>query len=323
MCDRKIVWMVLLIAMCGSTARAERILLNSGEVLIGPITRRSESNITVAHPFLGVLAIPAEKIEGIYADDEPIPAEQAATAAAPAAPAEAAPAPDAPVIPPAPAGFFDGWDSNLTLGFNGSSGNVESINLHAAFSSKKETDTDRWVFDASTFYGASEGNKTQNEFTTGLLKDWLIPDSKWFYYAAGRYDYDEFQSWSHRFSSGGGVGYQWFKQEKLELLSRAGMNATYEIGSEEEGIVPEALLGSELMWKFLPDHKLTASSYFFPALDELGEFRMENKIDWSWLISKEHKLSLKFGIKHEHESDTDPGVKQNDVKYYGALSVEF
>lgn len=319
---RKSLLLTALIALCGTSAHAERVMLTSGEVLIAPITRRSEARITVAHPFLGVLVIPAEKIKGIYAEDEPVPAEVPAGEQSPTEEKSPA-APVAPIVPTEPPGFFDGWKSTWSLGFSGSSGNVESLNIYTAFDSKKEDDYDRWIFDTAYFFAKNEGETKQNELTIGLLKDWLNPDSQWFYYAQGRYDYDEFQSWYHRFSGGGGVGYQWFKRKDFELLSRAGMNATYNLGSEQDGLVPEVLVGTDLLWNFLPDHKLTASTYLFPAVDDLGEFRMENKIDWSWLISNENNLSLKFGIKHEHESDVDPGVKRNDLKYYGALSVDF
>src|SRR5699024_718144 len=123
------------------------------------------------------------------------------------------------------------------------------------------------------FFNSSDGETTQNQFSAELEHDWLNPDSPWFYFASGRYEYDEFQNWKSRISAYGGVGYTFIKTKELEVLGRAGFGATKNLGGNHD-LIPEAMLGASVVkWHITPNQTLALSNTIYPALSHLGRFR--------------------------------------------------
>src|SRR5690606_29571895 len=147
--------------------------------------------------------------------------------------------------------------SQFDLGFAGSSGNSDTFDGRAAFLTTRETERDRWRIDASYFYGESGGVRTKNDFTAGVLKDWLFPESPWLVFAQGRFDYDEFKTWSYRVSGHGGVGYEFIKNDELTLIGRLGAGVSKEWKPSSD-LRPEGLLGAELGWNISERQRLTA-----------------------------------------------------------------
>jgi len=305
------------------SAPAAIVVLTTGETLNGDVLSHTDDAVLLKHPVLGELTIPAESVKSVQFEDEP--AERTAEAVAePAEQEEAAPAaPPEPVIAPEPAGWLPDWNKRIEAGFTGSEGNSENNSLRAAFLADTENETDRWLFDAKYYYATSNGDTTDNTFTTGLRKDWLLPDSPWFIFAQGRYDYDQFEAWRHRASGNGGLGYEIFNEEDLALNALFGGGVTKEFSGERE-LRPEALLGLELLrWKTFSGHVMTGSTVLYPDLGDLGEYRWINALAYTIKIDQDNGLSLKFGVDHEYQSEVAPSNKNHDVKYYGALVYEF
>jgi len=314
-----------LLCMAGaSAAGAETLTLTTGETIKGTIIAQDDAQVVIEHPMFGQLTVPRDSIVTIVADEA---ADAAETAPSPEA---APPAPDAPPeaaaepsTPPEPTGFFAGWSNQLEIGFNASSGNSENADARLRFASKKENDEHRWAFDAAYYLAYDEGDKTDNEFTAGLLKDWLIPESRWFWWARGRYDYDEFESWDQRLSAGVGPGYHLVQEENLTIDLRAGMGLAREFGSDEDNIKPEAQLGAEAEWTIDDRQSLVGETWLFPDLGDLGEYRWTAALAWQLKLDWKRGLALKFGLENEYESEVDPDADNNDLKLYGALVFEF
>lgn len=334
---------ILIVAALTVAAQAERVVLQSGEVLQGHIVEQTPEHVVLDHGFLGRLTIPAEQVAAI----EPDSPQAAPTAAVPAdadnAPAEDAPAEAEPpatqttvdlgaaAVPPALAApapeekkpsFFDDWKASIALGLSGSQGNSETQSFNAHFNASKETPEDRWLVNFAYFLSFNGGERNQNELKADLTKDWLMPESPWFFFAQGIYQYDEFEAWEHRFSGFGGMGYTFVKTDRLEIVARGGLGATYEMGLVDD-VVPEALFGaSVLRWQLTDSQTLSASTTYYPALDDISEFRLVSALEWTIKIDQANGLSLKLGINNEYESDVVEG-KHNDFKYYGALVFSF
>jgi putative salt-induced outer membrane protein YdiY len=304
----------------------DRVTLTNGDILTGRVVEQSEAQVVIEHAVLGAVAVPRAKVAGVLL------AGEEATAAAPAvapAPSVAAPAPAEAVIPEKPVklgllgtNFMKGWNRHFEAGVNGSSGNTESFNVNLAANFDYEDDTDRWKWTNSYFRSSSDGDLSRNEFTSEVLKDWLIPDAKHFYFANGKYEFDDFQGWEHRSSGFGGIGYEFIKRDQWDLRGRAGLGGNYEFGDVNE-FTPEALLGLETSWQITERQKLTAATTWYPALDELGQFRNVNTLAYVIAIDPQAGMSLKLGLEHEHQSNPPQGNKKNDLKYLAALVFDF
>ncbi len=312
-------WMILACAALSAAAclqtSAEEIELSNGDRINVNVLERTDDHLLVEHPVLGKLTIPL----AAAAEQEAQPAPEPEPEPEPAPEPEKLEDPQVMGI-----AILPGWTRHVEFGLNGTSGNTDSFNFRAAFSAKRENESDRWQINAAFARTTSEGVTTRNDFYAELIKDWLLPGEKHFYFAQGRYDYDDFQDWRHRATAAGGVGYQFYDTEKFNLLGRlgGGVNESWG-GVADETLTPEALFGIEGWWQLCDNQRVEFKSTVYPALDELGEFRNLSSLAYVLKLDNAHNLSLKFGLENEYESQVDDGARRNDFKYFAALLFDF
>lgn len=290
--------------LVATTASADdRVELNSGDVLIGRVIVQTDERIVLEHPMLGEIDIASNDVASLelaeWEDDPPAPAP-----------------------PPAPEPEEPEWERELDVGISGAEGNTQFFNLRAAFRATRETERHRWRFDTAFFYGEEDGQRNQTRATVGLLKDWLMPDSPWLYFAQGRFDFDDFRSWTYRLSGHGGVGYAFFDDDEFQLIGRAGAGASRR-WKQTESVDPEGLLGLELRWNIDDRQRLTASTTLYPNLGDLFEFRTVSSVAWTMSLDRARGLNISAGIEHEHESDVDPGIKRDELRFFAGLTFLF
>lgn len=330
---------VTLVAMltAASEARGDVVVLASGDVLNGQVTAQNEESVTLEHPLLGTLTLPAADVASVTISDETqaeseAPAAESqepvqATAPGTTAPADATPAEEADELdePVKPGlfgtGLLQGWTREFEVGVFGEAGVNESLDITARVRAEYEDDHKRWIFDSGVLYGEEEGEQTDGEFDALLRRDWLVPDQPVFYFAQGGYDYDNFESWEHRLRGSGGVGYEFLNDETYELNGRLGAGLLAEFGgSQDDDVVPEGLAGVDFSWNVREGHVFTAFNNFYPQLEDLGEFRNVTGLEYTIEIDREDGLSFKVGVENEHDS-TD--AEKNDFVYYSTLVIGF
>lgn len=244
----------------------------------------------------------------------------------PSPPAESADAPDGAAAVesgPVPEIKNAEWDTKLNIGLNVAAGNTESVGFASTIVSRRTTESSELTLDAGYFYGSQDGDKNANQFTAGVQHDWLLKNSRWFFFADARYDWDEFKSYDYRLSTHGGVGYRLIDKEKLELTLRAGAGFAKEFGSGRNEIIPEALAGFDFAWDIAENQSLEVTHRFFPDLGDGGEFRAVTTAGWSLDINRADGLSFSINLLHEYESEVDPGVENSDLKLFAGLTYDF
>lgn len=230
------------------------------------------------------------------------------------------PGPAAPVRTPR---WLEGWNGSIEFGLTGSDGNSEQISFRTGVDATRKTDRTETSLKIHYLYAKSEGQESANRFDLSLRNDWLFRESRWRLFARGVYENDQFQEWDHRLSGFVGVGYQFIQRDGTTLVGRSGLGGSQEIGGPNEGFTPEAFLGADLSHQLTRRQKLTASTDFFPSLDEAGEFRWVNAAAWEISIDPETNMFLRLGAQHRHDSDPGAGFKNNDLDYYLTLGWSF
>jgi len=304
---------------------ADSVELISGDLLHGTVVEQSDRVVILDHPVLGRIELPAGQVQAVLVT--PDREEDDAGTATPGQAAEknrtqAAAVPNEDESKALWGKLLAGFDKHFELGFNGSDGNSQTFNLNSAFLATKEDEDARWKLSATYYQNNDDGNRTRNEFVAEAVRDWLMPDSRWFKFANGRLEYDEFQDWRTRTSGFAGVGKLLVDTPKHNLIGRAGLGGSYEFGTVNE-LVPEALVGLEWVYQINSRQKLESHVTVFPDLDEFGESRALASTAWSIQIDEADNISLKFGLYDEYESKTQSTTKHNDVKFYGALVFDF
>lgn len=217
-----------------------------------------------------------------------------------------------------------GYRSQIELGFNGTQGVSETTAARMAFLTGRETTKTRSKFGAIYNLSISNNETTRNDLNIQNQENWLMPGSPWYWYLEGIYDYNEFADWEHRIAGSTGPGYQLIKTRTFDLRLRGGLGASKEFGSENDNVVPEGLLGAEVIWKLSSRQRITANTAFYPDLtDPVLHNRSVSTAEWNYLLDRERRLSLKMGVRAEYQSITTDDSPNTDLRYFGALVFGF
>jgi len=288
---------------------AATLTLNNGDRLSGEIVAESDNAVTLRHPLLGQIDIPRDQLLA------PQVGPMNETVPAPGAP-EVSSAGDNGLLG---TGWLTDWKRRVDIGVTGAAGKSENMDITAGFSASYEDEDTRWAHRTAYQRQESDGAVSENNFFATLQRDWLRPDSPWFHFAQGRFDWDEFKDWDYRLAGSGGAGYDFIKRDDYRLRGRAGLGGNQTVGGEREEFTPEALLGLDVDWRINSRQSLTFANTLHPNLGESGEFRNLTELNWNFDLDKEAGLGLKIGLSNEYDSLAGNDVDKNDFQYTGSL----
>ena len=274
---------------------ADTIELAGGDKLEGVVVlEKNDESWLVEHPVFGKIEIPVDQLK-----------------------------PPDPVVKPGLFGssLLRGWSRSVSAGFSGSSGVTKENNLNADIRLGNETDRHRDQFRAHYYYADANSNRTNNEFDSIHIHDFLFKDSAWFGFLSGGYKYDEFQSWDHRVTGAGGIGYEFVKTERVRLKGRIGPGFTVTRGGNDEREDANGVVAAQGSWVMSEGIELTGSTGYFPVLGDLPEFRSMSRLEWKIALGVLEGLAFKVGGSYEYDSQNDGN--SNDRKYYGNLVYDF
>jgi putative salt-induced outer membrane protein YdiY len=281
---------VFLLDVGPAAAKTETVELLGGDVLRGEVVERTADRMILEHPVLGRLQIPTSQL-----------------------------APT--TLHPGVLGtsVLRGWTKELAIGLGGSVGDTDEADLRATASLEMETDRKRWRVDGRYDLGFADKEIDNHDAHLTALRDWLWPQSKWFAFAYGLYDYDDFEAWKHRVTAGAGPGYHLYKTVTFRLDTRVGPFITYEFGSEDDAR-PEAAAGLFADWKLGDRHTLLLYNVYFETLDRSAR-RNVSRLGWKIRLSLISAVSLKLTIDNEYDSISDKS--RNNLKYFTNVVLDF
>lgn len=287
---------VVLVCASGTLAQAETLILANGDRLTGEIISWGVDHIVIDHPQLGEVDLALDQLR-IDTGDPPNPGLLGTD-------------------------FLRGWTRRIDVGANGKSGNTDNQNLTAGLDLDYTDEFKRWQLRGRVFF-ASDKATTDNNGRFDLRRDWLLPDSRWFWRAGTRYQYDKFESWRHRYVGFGGPGYHLIEGEAHTLDGLVGVAFTREEG-ERNNNQGESVVGFDYSWKISKALSFQLSNLVFTQLvPEAGSIRNATTSQVRWDIAKEPALSLNLGIENEYETDVEPGDEKNNLYYYLSLGLGF
>jgi RNase P/RNase MRP subunit p29 len=290
------------------------IVLAGGDTIEGKVIERTDYAIVVEHPNLGRLEIPRDRIDSLEIKEPEIEKDEKP-------------------------GWFEpqlrklaartsrlkeqGWKLSFDISLDSSSGNTDEQVTRFGGHLEREQPRYRAKLDASYYYKLSEGDTTDNKLTVGLGRDWIYPESVWFWFALGRFDYDEFESWKQRANAQTGPGYHLIESEDMTLDMRLGLGARREWGSENNNPKLEALTGADFQWDITTKQKCVFAPYFFPVVGDLDDYRGRVSGEWRYLFDKDMLLTFVLGTLYEYSRIVDPGKDHGDLRVYLGLRYGF
>lgn len=309
---------LLCLLVISFTAEARIVTLQNGDQLSGEVVNESEKEITLRHAVLGVLTIPKNRLH-----IQPPPPKTAKPPEITAESTKMAPK----LLGLFSSGFLEGWIRRVAVGVKGENGNDVSMDLSFGLDASYKDESDRLLVSSAYYYETEDHEKDTSKGHINFVRDWLLPNSEWFYYYYFRYEYDSFKSWKNRVSLSGGPGYDLFNEENLKLSGRIGLGGSRTWGTENEFDL-EGQLGMELTWQpaNFENHALSCQCIVYPVLNDIGEYRTWIQGKWKIDFDFIRGMGFEVGFEHDYESKTDKsidGERYYDLIYFGRLGLDF
>lgn len=287
--------LALLLGLALDAGAAVWVLAN-GDKLQADLIEQTDDRVVLMHPVLGRIEVAATRVEeekkevnpGLFGTN-----------------------------------FLRAWTRHFELGMSGASGNSNNNSFRLGLDMRYADEIKRWKLTGDYLYKEGDSEVDDHNATVRLTRDWLNPDSPWFWYVLGQYDWDDLKNWRNRVQIFPGIGYEVFKTKPFELRLRGAPGVVQEFGGDQAATRAELGLGAELIWRIGEIHELEASNYFFPILNLPGDYRNVGKLDWRIRLSERYGLGWVFGVKDEYESNPAEGDVKNDFRYYGSLTYDF
>lgn len=219
--------------------------------------------------------------------------------------------------------FWNGWKRSIDLGINGSQGNSDNANFRGAIGGVRDAADMTTTVGAMYNYGTQDSNKTRSKGEAFIRNDWKL-EKPWGWFASGKAEYDEFQTWQWRLSAFTGPSYLAIDSEVTMLKLRLGVGASYETGKQAvEKIVPELDLGFDLTHKISDRTKFFLTFDFYPNLDDFPEYRHVTSAGLEVLVDPAVNMFLKVGAQNRYDHRSQAPIKKNDLDYFLTLGWTF
>ncbi len=192
-----------------------------------------------------------------------------------------------------------------------------------AFNLQRELDNRIGKMDLSYYRKTKGSEMSDNKLTVGMGHDWILPESRWFYFVHSRYDYDQFESWHQRANGQVGPGYHLIETDDINLKGLLGLGLRKEWGSQNNDLKVEGLIGADFEWEVTDRQILKISPQFFPVIGDLADYRTRISGEWRFLFDKDMNLSFLIGTLYEYQSMVDPGKDRGDLRIYLGLGYGF
>lgn len=278
-------------------ASADTLRLANGDELSGEVVEWSVDEVVLEHPQLGRIRLGLDQLR-LDTGEPPNPGLFGTP-------------------------FLRGWKRRIDLGLNGKQGNSETTVITGGARFSYDDDWSRWRLDGRYFFDRDGGEVSDNNGTVHLRHDWLYPDTDWFWSLGSRYQFDEKESWRHRLTLFGGPGYNILESETQHLNVVLGPSFTREWGERDDDKA-EAAMSFDYKWS--PLERVTfilSNSVFVELAPDDGAIRTLTRAEWSLELSKQPAFSLNLGGENEYETRPEEEDKNNDLKYYVTLGLDF
>jgi putative salt-induced outer membrane protein YdiY len=221
-------------------------------------------------------------------------------------------------------GLRENWQTGANVGFALTRGNSQTKSLSLAFNADRKTLHDKFSLYVNSVYATSDAGAisttTANTEQGGLRYDHdLTP--RLFGFAGADFQSDSLQSLNLRSVLGGGAGLHFIKRETTSLDLLAGLNYTHESYVALTRSFAAATLGDEFMHKLGGSTVLTQSLYFYPDLNDAGQYRTTFNFGTVTKISKWLGWQNSFG--DIYVSNPPVGKKKNDILFTTGLNITF
>lgn len=345
---RKILASIVLLCSCCAALRAEQVTLKNGDRLTGAIVSLGDKKLTIKTEYAGEITIAWDAVAQFTSANPmvvtrtdkqvitgPVTAQDSSVVVNGTSGAQTIPQSDVVYIRSMAdqaayekslhPGFLEGWAGGGNFGVALARGNSDTTNIALGFNADRKTTTDEWTIVAASLYSTSTADNvttTSANALGGSIRYDRNLTKRLFAYGLFNGMYDHAQDLDVRLSPNGGLGFHLIATPMTTLDVLGGIGYTYE--SYSTPLVNNfinANVGEELNHKFTATTSLYERLYFFPYLNNAGNYRGTFDFGVASKFYKAFTWNLTFG--DIYNSLPVPGKRNNDLVLTTGLGLTF
>lgn len=221
------------------------------------------------------------------------------------------------------------WRYLLTAGANISSGNNRAGSLNLAAEGARQTEADKWTWDARFDRAHNAGVDTvqRHGLRTQYNRDFAVD---WFGFGQAEWQRDRLANIAARYSVATGVGRHVWNDERGFFDLSAGLGYTHDRFVAPVEVI-DAVRGrygrAELVLAEESSHRLTETTRLrqklsvYPDLRDRGKYRAV--LDTGLTVAMTQAINLSAGLNVRYDSDPGAGLKKADAMFVTGVSMRF
>lgn len=309
----------VLLALVSSVFAQDRITLNNGDVLTGTIKTMASGKVTLDSPLLGEVTVPLAEIKDLTTKDmvdlqtvegdllvkRRILGIESGKLRLEGATADLAIANLDKINPPSDP--QPEWSGSMRVIGYWSDGNTDRRNGGFSIDAKRESQTDRFSFDASWLYSeerdntTNDWNLTQRRTGGGMQYDYFL-GKRWYALGTARVLGDTFADLDLRFSGGAGVGYTMIDNDDTMFLVETGLsyvNENYRSATPSEDYIA-ARFAYKLSQVLSKSTKLQHSVEVFPSIEDADDVYLQARTEFVTNLTDSMIASLAWVLDYDN-----------------------
>jgi hypothetical protein len=222
---------------------------------------------------------------------------------------------------------LDYWSLLLGVDYGMKDGNTEQVDLSGRMGIYRRTATLRFLNDYRGIYGSQDGQKKTNNHRANSSLDIFLTSRFYVIVPAIEYNKDEFKNLKHRVSSGAGVGYEFIRNQYMELdVSVGGVHQFQESEDSEKSDDFAGTVGVDFDVDFPGGTELDNSYRTQVVATDMNKTSHHLESILSVDIWGPLDLDLTFILDRIEKPETDSDGNrpdENDISIMAGMSIEF
>jgi putative salt-induced outer membrane protein YdiY len=351
--------LVLSVALGGAFyAYGDTVILKSGDVFSGTITRIDADSIDVTTPFAGAIHVRRDTVKTLRSDGQvniisadgtshqaflsPVTEgtgwQETAASAPPIPPPVVALAPPPALVAPkmfAPnlEPFFlpvgPHWKDQFVLGLVNTTGNTDSTNFASEVNFHYDEKPAEFTMKIGGVYAVTNGVQNAGQFYFDAVYRRTLPEwdktERWYVSAENHELYDAIKGISLRSTTGASLGYYFFKTDKFTMDMRAGPAYVYQenFGGHSTSDI-SALVGLRAVYNVNERVSVSEEALYTVSVEYVDRYQISSETALNLKLPELARgLGLKFAFRDDYDQTAAPPHQENDTRLTLAITFDF
>lgn len=205
------------------------------------------------------------------------------------------------------------WTQRLQLGGQFNDGNTQTDLVDVAAVFEQNTKEKMRQIDGGGQWGRSQSKQTANRWWVNSNFDWPLHD-KWIAFTTSKNEYNEPANLDYRGTLSAGLGYRFLFEDKRRLIVRCGPAYTIEIFDNPYNLrqTPDMFAEVEAKWPVFERTAVEQKTRVQPSMLDTELVRVFSTTGVIMDLDEKDRWKLRLGFQYQYNSQPNPGRVPSD-----------